>query len=153
MSPKIDEIYGNKVRIRVCGLCWQNDSLLLVKHQMGGQPLWAPPGGGVEFGELLNDTLKREFLEETGLEVRPGKFLFGCEFVKNPLHAIELFFEVNVVSGSVKSGGDPEIQIIETAQFLTLEEIRRIPERQLHGILSKFESRERLQDLTGFYRI
>lgn len=153
MSPKIAEIYGNKVRIRVCGLCWQNDSLLLVKHQMGGQALWAPPGGGVEFGELLNDTLKREFLEETGLEVRPGKFLFGCEFVKNPLHAIELFFEVNVVSGSVKSGRDPEIQIIEKAQFLTWEEIRSIPEHHLHGILSKFESKESLQGLTGFYRI
>lgn len=153
MSPKIGEIYGNKVRIRVCGLCWQNDSLLLVKHQIEGQPLWAPPGGGVEFGELLNETLKREFLEETGLEVRPGKFLFGCEFVKNPLHAIELFFEVTAVTGSVKSGRDPELQIIETAQFLTLDEIRSIPEHHLHGILSKFESKEKLQGLTGFYRI
>jgi len=153
MHPEIAEIYGNKVRIRVSGLCWQDDSLLMIKHRMGGHDLWAPPGGGVEFGEFLEDALKREFLEETGLEVIPRKFLFGCEFLKNPLHAIELFFEVDVISGQMKSGHDPELQIIQTAQFLTPDEIQRIPENSLHGILKKFGTRERLRHLAGFYRI
>ena len=153
MNPEIAEIYGNKVRLRVSGLCWRDDALLLVKHRMGNGHLWAPPGGGIEFGEFIEDALKREFLEETGLEIAVGKFLFGCQFVKNPLHAIELFFQVVAVSGEIKIGHDPELQIIETAEFLSDAEIRSIPEATLHGILKKFGSRDSLRKLTGFYRI
>jgi 8-oxo-dGTP diphosphatase len=153
MNPEIAEIYGNKVRMRVSGLYWRDDALLMIKHRMGDQDLWAPPGGGIEFGEFLEDTLKREFLEETGLSVIPGKFLFGCEFVENPLHAIELFFDVTEASGAIQSGEDPELQIIECAQFLTPGELERIPRDSLHGILRKFASRESLNQLSGFYRI
>jgi 8-oxo-dGTP diphosphatase len=117
VSPEIAEIYGNKVRIRVCGLCWQDDSLLLVMHRMTSGNFWGPPGGGVEFGELLENALKREILEETGLQVDIGKFLFGCEFIKHPLHAVELFFEVKKTGGMLKKGDDPEFQIIEKVQF------------------------------------
>ena len=102
MTPEIAEIYGNRVRIRVCGLCWQEGSLLLIKHKMGPEGFWAPPGGGLEYGESLEDTLRREFLEETGLDVVSEKFLFGCEFIKPPLHAVELFFNVRIVGGKLK---------------------------------------------------
>jgi 8-oxo-dGTP diphosphatase len=153
MSSEIAELYGNKVRLRVMGLCWQEESLLLVRHAMGNQDLWAPPGGGVEFGELLEDALKREFLEETGLTISVEKFLFGCEFVQKPLHAIELFFEVSRKSGQLKTGDDPELPIIQSAQFLSSHDIQRIPSTSLHGILSKFGMSERLRDVSGFYRI
>ncbi len=33
------------------------------------------PGGGVESGEKLEDTLKREVMEETGIEIEVVKFL------------------------------------------------------------------------------
>jgi 8-oxo-dGTP diphosphatase len=153
MSPEIAEIYGNKVRIRVMGLCWRDSSLLLIKHAMGGRELWAPPGGGVEFGESLQEALKREFLEETGLVVAVGTFLFGCEFIEKPLHAIELFFEVKPLSGQLKTGQDPELQIIQTAMFMSPDEIASIPGDSLHGILGKRVEIEKLRQLTGFHRI
>ena len=153
MNPEIAEIYGNRVRLRVMGLCWQGKSLLMVRHKMGNGDLWAPPGGGLEFGELLEDALKREFLEETGLIITVGKFLFGCEFLQQPLHAVELFFEADWVSGKLKTGNDPELQIIQTAQFLSPEEIRSVPIDSMHGIFRKYEDTERLRHLTGFYRI
>ncbi len=34
-----------------------------------GNGLWEIPGGGVDYGEKPQDTLKREFAEEAGLEV------------------------------------------------------------------------------------
>ncbi len=153
MDPEIAEIYGNKVRIRVMGLCWQNDALLLVRHEMGGKDLWAPPGGGVEFGETLDDALRREFLEETGLVVSLQKFLFGCEFLQKPLHAIELFFEVERVSGELKPGTDPELPIVRGAQFLSPQQIRDIPATAIHGIFNMVTNPDKLCQLTGFYRI
>ena len=153
MKPEIAEIYGNKVRIRVMGLCWEQDALLLVRHDMGGSDFWAPPGGGVEFGETLEGALQREFMEETTLEVSVGKFLFGCEFVKKPLHAIELFFEVRHKSGELKTGSDPELQIVRSAKFYSPGEIRRIPASGLHGIFNRVESADKLRHLSGFYRI
>ncbi len=153
MTPEIAEIYGNKVRLRVCGLCWQEASLLLIMHSMGSNDFWAPPGGGVEFQETLEDALKREFLEETGLDVEVGKFVFGCEFIKNPLHAVELFFEVKKVAGVLKSGYDPELQLIERAQFLSWKEIKAIPEKSIHGIINKCADLDSFRQLRGFYSI
>jgi 8-oxo-dGTP diphosphatase len=153
MTPEIAEIYGNKVRLRVCGLCWEGDSLLLVKHQMGNGDLWAPPGGGVEYQESLDEALKREFIEETGLKINVEKFLFGCEFIKNPLHAVELFFDTKKVGGTLMSGYDPELQLIENAVFLSWDEIKEIPEKSLHGIINKCQNFYDLRQMRGFYSI
>jgi len=153
MTPEIAEVYGNKVRLRVCGLCWREASLLLIKHKMGSNHFWAPPGGGVEYQETLEDALRREFSEETGLDVEVGKFVFGCEFIKNPLHAVELFFEVEKVAGALKSGYDPELQLIERAQFLSWKVIKAIPGKSLHGIVDKCTDLDSFRQLRGFYSI
>ena len=128
MEKEIIDVYGSRVRIRACGLCWKNEKLLMVRHKSlrdGG--FWAPPGGGVEFNQSINDTLKREFLEETGLSITPGAFQFGCEFIQSPLHAIELFYHIEDCSGTVKAGYDPEIQLIDEVRYLSAEEIKAIP--------------------------
>ena len=47
--------------------------VLIVKRKyepLAGQ--WSLPGGGVETGETLEDSVAREMLEETGLEVEVG---------------------------------------------------------------------------------
>lgn len=153
MTPEIAEVYGNKVRLRVCGLCWQEASLLLVMHRMGGNDFWAPPGGGVEYQETLEAGLKREFREETGLDIEVGKFVFGCEFIKSPLHSVELFFQVKKVAGVLKSGYDPELQLIERARFLSWEEIKAIPVKSLHGIINSCTDLDSFRQLRGFYSI
>ena len=153
MNPEIDEVYGNKVRIRVCGLYWKGESLLMVKHKFGEKDFWAPPGGGIEFGESIQSALKREFWEETGLRVKVQKFLFGCEFVKASLHAIELFFEVERVSGELTKGDDPELPLIQDVQFLTAEQLRSLPKDELHGMFGNYRNTETLRELSGFYSI
>ena len=52
-------------------LIFRRDSILLVER--GKEPLkgyWSLPGGLVETGEKLEDGVKREILEETGLRIR-----------------------------------------------------------------------------------
>jgi len=49
--------------------------VLLLKHRFWKDQRWGLPGGHARHGETLEATLRRELLEETGLEVRPGKLL------------------------------------------------------------------------------
>ncbi len=54
------------------GIILHRDKILLVER--GREPLkgfWSLPGGALEAGERLEDALRREIREETGLEVRP----------------------------------------------------------------------------------
>ncbi len=133
--------YSDKVRVRVCGICLQDDKMLLVRHQptIKNKAFWAPPGGGLQFGESIADCLKREVLEETGLEVEVIRFLFVNEFMQPPLQAIELFFEIRVIGGSIKKGQDPEAapdkQLIEEVTWKTKHEVREIPLTDKHRIL------------------
>ena len=89
---------------------------------------WCTPGGGLEFGETIDDCLKREFLEETNTKISVGKFLTINEFVNPPLHAVELFYEVKIISGIAKKGIDPEMdeQIISDLRWFNLEEIKEL---------------------------
>jgi len=154
MDDGIGNLYGNKVRVRVCGICWQNNDLLLVNHRgLTAGDFWAPPGGGLEFGESVEQCLRKEFMEETGLEITIGRFQFACEFVHKPLHAIELFFEVAGDGGQLTKGDDPEMPIIDDVRFMAPDEITKISPSNLHGIFSLLQMPEDLKTLTGFFRI
>lgn len=144
--------YADKVRLRVCGICLKDDKLLLVRHQptVQNQAFWAPPGGGLQFGETVEACLRREVLEETGLITKVKRFLFVNEFMEPPLQAVELFFELVITGGELLTGTDPEAtadqQLIEEVAFLSLEEIRQIPLADKHKSLHYLYS---LDDLFG----
>ena len=84
MSDEAQEIakkqYGNKIRVRACGICIENQQVLMICHKgvINDKDVWLPPGGGVEDGESITDALMREFLEETGFAMLPGED-FGFE--------------------------------------------------------------------------
>jgi 8-oxo-dGTP diphosphatase len=45
------------------------ERVLLAEHHVDGVTVWAPPGGGVEPGETVRETIARELHEEVGLSV------------------------------------------------------------------------------------
>jgi 8-oxo-dGTP diphosphatase len=158
MDQHMEEIFGKRIRIRVCGLCQRNDSLLLINHNLyPGQDFWAPPGGGIELGQSAAEALIREFMEETNLTIHVKEFRCVAEFVNPPLHALELFFEVENMGGEPKAGYDPELpagkQLIREIRFMPWAEIMALPEHEKHGLLRLCRSPNELKLLTGFYRI
>src|SRR5436190_4921651 len=157
-DKSVQEIYGNRIRVRVCGLCWKGNALLLVNHRgLYKHDFWAPPGGGVEYGERAEKSLQREFLEETGLRIKVNKLLVVCEFVKPPLHAVELFFSVTPTGGRINTGNDPEMdsrsQIIQDVRYMRGRELKAVPAGNLHGLLRKAKTEEKIRALNGYLRI
>lgn len=151
LNPKAGS-YSERLRVRVCGICIKDDKLLLVKHEhtIGNKAFWAPPGGGLSYGETMHDCLKREMLEETGLNVKIDRFLFTNEFLHPPLHAVEFFFEVSITDGELETGSDPEVtaaqQLIQKVQWLSIKDILAIPLPDKHRVLQHLIS---LDDLLG----
>jgi 8-oxo-dGTP diphosphatase len=134
-----------KVNLRVSALCIQDGQVLLIEHKSFApddpdlpQSYWILPGGVVEHGETLDEALKREMMEETGLECRPGKLLFikellypypglpeqGCRH-----HSVSLGFHCTVTGGELRTGKDPEFpddrQVIIRTEWIPLDELER----------------------------
>lgn len=58
------------IRIGVGAVVFRGQEILLVKR--GKPPFkghWSIPGGGLEFGERLKDGVRREVMEETGIDI------------------------------------------------------------------------------------
>jgi 8-oxo-dGTP diphosphatase len=142
--------YTGRLRVRVCGICLHEEKVLMVRHKpiLRSNAFWAPPGGGLAYGEQVKDCLVREVLEETGLQVRAGEFLGVNEFIGAPLHAIELFFSAHLAGGELLIGSDPEVepeqQLIEQVRFLSLSELQQLNPVDLHPFLRDLS---RLEDL------
>jgi len=153
----IRNLYEKKLRVRACGLCYSNDSLLLVKHRALSAKgyFFAPPGGGMEYRENAEDCLRREFAEETGLLVRVREFLFVHEFLAPPLHAVELFFSVEAENEQLVTGYDPELsfseQIIESVGFYEAEEINAEKGEQMHHMINLAEHPRDLLEMRGYF--
>ena len=155
----VEKTYGARYRLRVCGVLIKENQILMVRNEGVGEKgiLWAPPGGEIEFGERLHQGLEREVLEETGILGKTKRFLFLTEFLKNPFHAIELFFEMEPVSGKLSKGSDPELgnqgMGIGEVKWMEFDELNKIPSEKKHRIFREAKNPEDLLALKGFVQI
>ena len=69
-------------------------------------PLWWLPGGGIDFGEAPEDTLVREFFEETGLVVDRPELLGVTSDVRrrdngDKIHTVRILFTIELAGGEL----------------------------------------------------
>jgi 8-oxo-dGTP pyrophosphatase MutT (NUDIX family) len=67
--------------VRVYGVLMDKEKRVLLSDEfIRGAYITKFPGGGLELGEGTRDCLKREFAEETGLEVTIGEHVYTTDF-------------------------------------------------------------------------
>jgi 8-oxo-dGTP diphosphatase len=140
MNEIVHAHFGGQLRLRACGVLVEENKILLIAHKglSEAELMWLPPGGGVAYGERVEECLRREFREETGLEIEVGEFLFVHEFIREPLHAVEIFFRVYKKSGGLNLGSDPELdkdnQIMKDIRWMDKESISKLSNEEKHKI-------------------
>lgn len=147
--------FGNKVRVRVCGLLIRDEEILLaqVHSPISDSLIWTPPGGALEFGEPIKSCLRREFKEETNLTVEARKLVHVNELVRKPFHALECYFEVKQISGKERIGKDPELswdrQLLHDLQWIPIADLPEIDFVPL-GMIEKIQNWDRRTNFAVF---
>ena len=70
-------------------------------------PQWWLPGGGIDFGEAPEDTLIREFKEETGLEIHEPQLLGVTSDVRrrdngDRIHTVRVLYTAALEGGELR---------------------------------------------------
>lgn len=87
--------------IRVTGILIENNELLIVKQKLSDSRNWSLPGGRLERGEILEQGLKREFKEETGLDIEVVKLLYLCDVKSSSNTVLHVTFLVKRLGGEI----------------------------------------------------
>ncbi len=122
------------INIRPAVLIIENQQILTMQYQYGGQEVYNLPGGNLELGEHLSDALMREMHEELGIEVSIGEMILVGEvyFEDRKKHTLHLLFEGKITAGV------PTINPKETSalaiKWLDIDDLKKV---NLYPNLSK----------------
>ncbi|MGF7229641.1 MAG: NUDIX domain-containing protein [Candidatus Saccharibacteria bacterium] len=132
-------------RISVRGIVLHEGRLLCVRlkkykaHLEQDNSYWCLPGGGLDDGESLLDGVKREMLEETGVEAHVGDLLYVQQFTHGEIDHLEFFFHIT------NSEDYLDIDLAKTTHGETeIEEIEFINPADGRRVLPEFLSTENL---------
>jgi 8-oxo-dGTP diphosphatase len=88
----------------------RGEVLMLLRRRPPEAGSWEKPGGKVEPGETVESALKREFLEETGLEVEVVKLLNVVDQIREGQHWVAIDYMVKKVSGKLENREPEKIE-------------------------------------------
>lgn len=113
------------------GLAIRDGRVLLVAstYASHNEPLWNLPGGRVEPGELLRETVEREVREETALLARVMNLAYLSESYDGERHVLAAIFEIEVTGEiALAVTGDH----VTAAAWVPIDELR---ERMTVGVV------------------
>lgn len=95
---------------RIYGILREGGKVLLTRSAFRGAEFVNFPGGGIEIGEAPMEALRREFLEETGLLIKPIRTLYVSEgahlSTQAPIQIVSAYWLVERAGGELRAGGN-----------------------------------------------
>ena len=113
----------NNIRVGCSALIKYNDKLLLgIRDKEPNRGMIITPGGGIELFEDMKNTVKREVMEETGLEICNIHQLKTYEIINSPNeHRIIIYWSADYKGNSISSATD-----LKNAKFYSKSEIHQL---------------------------
>ncbi len=112
------------VRIAASAVIIHDGKILLNRCPDGrGGSFLLGPGGGANHGEDLVDTVKREVMEETGLEVHVGNLLFVEDLLTEKYRMFKFWFLCDLVGGELIETDEAKIEGIVNVGWYGKEEL------------------------------
>jgi mutator protein MutT len=142
--------------VRPTAILIEDQKILLVKQDVTETRHWALPGGRLEYEETIEQCLKRELKEETGLEISVGELLYVTDrFYRND-HIVHMMFLVKKTGGEFRGGKELELETEKIKEFnmVPIEKLHDygLPQNMCRMIQSGFPERGRYQgDFNDFY--
>jgi 8-oxo-dGTP diphosphatase len=90
------------MKIRPAILIIEDEKILTMQYNYGGQDVYNLPGGNLELGEHLSDALAREMVEEMGIKVAVGELVMVGEvyFEEQNKQTFHFIFEGKITEGT-----------------------------------------------------
>lgn len=105
----------------VAAIIHKDESFFATQRGYGEfEGLWEFPGGKIESGESHHDALKREIMEELGVNIAIDKFICTTEYNYPSFHLIMHCYLCNIISGEI------ELHEHKSARWLTAEMLNSI---------------------------
>ena len=123
------------IRIRVSALIVRDEKLLLIKcHDDEIGLHYNVPGGGLEYGETLEDGLRRELKEETCVDIEIGPFVMLYEVLhpdetlpKGVHHSLGVFFKCTIQNGFEPRLPDTPDEFQIGVEWVAIEDLPKFP--------------------------
>jgi len=101
----------------------KGEILMIKRKNAPAKNLYSFPGGGIQFGETIQQATIREVKEETGLDIEVGKILTVGEAIERDkdIHRVVVVNEAKIRGGAAKPSDDAEDVL-----WISLEQIRKM---------------------------
>jgi ADP-ribose pyrophosphatase YjhB (NUDIX family) len=120
----------------VCAVIVQSNRILLVSGSSEKNSLWDFPGGFLKYGEKPEDGLRRELLEELGVEVEVGKLLAA----KIDTYSSESDFSLNLFYTTKLKSEIREGEEIKQAKWFKLDKLPDIKFKSTKDVIRSLQN-------------